>query len=147
MEIKVSVSPSHYQEAVDAIRGGDVSVSDDSRFVLIEREPGFVVGRLREEVRRIPVSGVLYFESSEHDVYATLSGGEQYLVGQTLRELEDALSGSGFVRVSLSYIVNLGQVVSIVPTLGLRYRLRMSNGDAITVSRHYSSAFKERVGF
>ena len=65
--------------------------------------------------------------------------------GLRLYELEEALSGNRFVRISKSVIVNLMKVESIRPALNGRYMCRLMNGEDVIISRKYVTEVKEKI--
>ena len=71
----------------------------------------------------------------------------QYLVDQTLGELEAKLSKESFVRVHRSYMVNLNRIKEIVRMEG-SYVLVVADRDEthITVARRQARHFREAVG-
>ena len=56
------------------------------------------------------------------------------------------LSGSSFVRISNSEIVNFGHVTSLDTSISGTISLRMTNGDKAYVSRRYVSKIKKYLG-
>lgn len=88
---------------------------------------------------------VLYFDTvdkrnfiyTENDVYDT---------SLRLYEIEDQLSGIGFIRCSKSMIFNIAKIKSLCPDFGGRMEVTMSNGERLVVSRQYTKLLKERLG-
>ena len=66
------------------------------------------------DTERVFVSGILFFEAVDRDVFAYKTNGI-YKVRKTLYELEDDLAGRSFVRISKSTIVNINAVRSAAP--------------------------------
>ncbi|WP_195267359.1 LytTR family DNA-binding domain-containing protein [Eubacterium sp. 1001713B170207_170306_E7] len=71
---------------------------------------------------------------------------QTYRVKHRLYELEDLLSGSSFVRISNSEIVNFSHVTSLDTSISGTISLRMTNGDKAFVSRRYVSRIKKYLG-
>ena len=66
---------------------------------------------------------------------------------EKLYELEGKLPRSQFIRVSKSYIVNIGNVKEIIPWFGGRLILRFTSGNKeVEVSRSQVKSFKEFLG-
>jgi two-component system, LytTR family, response regulator LytT len=88
---------------------------------------------------------VLYFDTvdkrnfiyTENDVFDT---------SLRLYEIEDQLSGIGFIRCSKSMIINIAKIKSLCPDFGGRMEVTMSNGERLVVSRQYTKLLKERLG-
>lgn len=71
---------------------------------------------------------------------------QTYRVKLRLYELEEMLSGSGFVRISNAEIVNFSHVTSLDTSISGTISLRMTNGDKAFVSRRYVSKIKKYLG-
>lgn len=71
---------------------------------------------------------------------------QTYRVKLRLYALEEMLSGSSFVRISNSEIVNFGHVTSLDTSISGTISLRMTNGDKAYVSRRYVSKIKKYLG-
>lgn len=63
-----------------------------------------------------------------------------------LYEIEEQLSGIGFIRCSKSMIINIAKIESLCPDFGGRMEVTMSNGERLIVSRQYTKLLKERLG-
>ena len=94
--------------------------------------------------KRINVRMIEYIEALDNDVFVVL-GKERYYVLEKLYVLEEILESKNFVRVSKSFLVNIGKIDYIKPLINSKLKLIMYNGDAIEVNRTYIKAFKERM--
>jgi len=97
------------------------------------------------DTEKIYVSGILYFEAVDRDVFAYKTNGV-YRIRKTLYELEDDLSGKCFVRISKSTIANINAVRSVAPEDSRRVKLLLRNGEYLIVSRNYVNDFKAAIG-
>ena len=97
------------------------------------------------DTERVFVSGILFFEAVDRDVFAYKTNGI-YKVRKTLYELEDDLAGRSFVRISKSTIVNINAVRSAAPEDSRRVKLLLRNGEYLVVSRNYVNGFKAAIG-
>ncbi len=79
---------------------------------------------------RLPVSDVIYFEIYGHTIVIHLRDGSSESWSGTLKDLEDALPQSCFVRPNRSYLVNLEHIV-VFGSAGLR----LSSGETVPVSK------------
>ena len=95
-------------------------------------------------VKRINVRVIEYIEALDNDVFVVF-GKERYYVLEKLYVLESLLESKNFVRVSKSFIVNLGKIDYIKPLINSKLKLIMNNGDTIEVNRTYIKSFKERM--
>lgn len=70
-----------------------------------------------------------------------------YSVRQRLYELEEALAGSRFVRVSNSEIVNLDRITALDLSLSGTIKMTLSGGGAVSyASRRYVKKIKQVLG-
>lgn len=87
-------------------------------------------------------------------LYAETVDGRTFLYGRErvlesplrLYELEEALSGTEFVRASKSLIVNFDHVRALRPYLNARLELVLDNGESVIASRQYAPGIKEKIG-
>lgn len=88
---------------------------------------------------------ILYVESVDHKTFFYC---EDMVCETPLRlyELEERLSGEGFVRASKAVVVNLSQVRSLRPDFGGRLILTMNNREKLFASRQYAGDIKEKLG-
>lgn len=84
----------------------------------------------------VPVDEVIYFEASGDYVKVVLAG-KQYLVHESLSNLEQQLSPQQFSRIHRSHIINVRQVKEFVPLFNGIYNLIMSNRHELKLSRTY----------
>ena len=95
-------------------------------------------------IKRLNVKVVEYFEALDNDVFA-VTGKERYYVVEKLYVLEEELEEKNFVRVSKSFLVNIGKIAFIKPMINYKLKLIMNNDDVIEVNRTYMKSFKERM--
>ena len=83
---------------------------------------------------------------SAQDKYVVLIyRGREYLLGDSLAELEARLAGFGFVRVHRAELVNLAAVVAITGEPG-QARVELRDGQHAPVSRRELPALRRRLG-
>jgi two-component system, LytTR family, response regulator len=70
---------------------------------------------------------------------------ERFLTDRTITGLEQVLAQVGFVRISRSALVNLRYARELLPWTSGTYRLKLSNGTELEVSRERARALKERL--
>lgn len=95
-------------------------LSDAERFFVFENKQGAF---------RMKFNDIFYFESFDHDIkIATVSGSYEFK--SALSEVMKQLSGSRFLQIHRSYIINYNNASHI------KYEeITMANGDKIPVSR------------
>jgi two-component system LytT family response regulator len=86
--------------------------------------------------RMVPVgvADIVYIKA-EDDYARVFANGRNYLVGRSLKDLEGRLDPARFVRIHRSVIVHLAHLREVAPQGGSRYRLGLSDGTAVIVSR------------
>ena len=65
---------------------------------------------------------------------------------EKLYTLEELLTGTAFMRASMSTILNLDKVKSLSPAFGGRFEAVLDNGEKTIISRQYVPVLKERLG-
>jgi DNA-binding LytR/AlgR family response regulator len=87
---------------------------------------------------------VFYFESVDNKVFAYCEK-QVYEVRKKLYELESDLSGTDFLRISKSVIVDLSKVRNLSPSFNGRLEALLRNGEKIIISRQYVPALKKKL--
>lgn len=104
----------------------------------------FTVYTEREAVR-LSRSVVLRFYAEDKGVFCQTGKGI-FTVRARLYELEEALAGTKFVRVSNSEIVNLDRVTALDLTLAGTIKMTLEGGTVCWVSRRYVKKIKQALG-
>lgn len=108
----------------------------DSGLITVWREGGAAL---------LPRGAVLRFFADGKGVSCQSTDGV-WSVRRRLYELEEALAGARFVRVSHSEIVNLDHVTALDLSLTGTIRLTLTGGVTVWVSRRYVRKIKEVLG-
>ena len=93
---------------------------------------------------RVPVAELLYAEAVDNRVFA-YTAADVFEVRMRLYELEQALKGHRFLRISKQTLVNLMKVESIRPALNGRFTIRLQNGEDVIVTRKYVANLKQTL--
>ena len=94
--------------------------------------------RDRGRIFFLPTSDIDWIESAGN--YASLHAGKKsYLIRASMTELEAKLDPAEFVRIHRATIVNLARVQEVRPYGGSDYRLVLTTGERLNVSRGYSA--------
>lgn len=131
-KINILITKDHFKDIKQLIT--EVSRGEDL-YVNVENSFG---------TKRINVRAIEYIEALDNDVFVVL-GKERYYVLEKLYVLEEMLEPKNFVRVSKSFLVNIGKIDYIKPLINSKLKLIMYNGDVIEVNRTYIKTFKERM--
>jgi len=70
-------------------------------------------------------------------------GTKNYLMSETLNNLEKRLSPHGFLRVHRRHLVNARRVVAVHPMLGGTFVLQLRNGTRIGTGRQYKDTIRD----
>ncbi len=132
-------------KAVDKLRrvGESLSNQHDANIErLLARLSASTVRRLQvkvgDRIVLVDLADVVYFEAK--DKYTFLHTADQeYIVEQTLAELEAKLDSGEFVRIHRSAIVNLRHMLDLVKWFGGKYKMRLRDlkHTELIVSRGY----------
>lgn len=71
---------------------------------------------------------------------------ERYLIDRTIGELEEVLKPAGFVRINRSEVVNIEHVLEMAPWTSGTWRISVTGGAELNVSRERVRQFKALVG-
>lgn len=128
-----------------------LSAPGDGRAVELARRISLLDGRVSgypaggPERRLVALAGIVLFEVAETRARMLLRSGEELESTLRLCEIETALEGSEFVRVSRQVIVNFALVRTIRPELAGRLTLGLESGCEVLVTRTYVSAIRRRL--
>lgn len=107
----------------------------------LERIPA----RTGSKVALIPVDEVEWFEAADNYIRVH-AGGRRHVMRETMKTLEAKLDPKRFIRVHRSAIVPLGQIRELEALPSGDYRIRLTGGGVVPLSRTYVAAFEARVG-
>ncbi len=107
--------------------------------------PELLTGMKDEALEIIPTEDIIRIYSASGKVFAVTKNSE-YTMRMRLYELEDSLSGEGFVRISNSEIINLKNARSFDLSIAGTICVSMSDGSASYVSRRYVTEIKKKLG-
>ena len=82
---------------------------------------------------------------AEGDYACIHAKGGSYLVYRTLTELEGRLDPAQFLRVHRSTIVRLDGIVEVQPADSSRYRVTLTDGTTLIVSRSGATALRNLI--
>ncbi|MBN2878227.1 MAG: LytTR family transcriptional regulator [Clostridia bacterium] len=109
---------------------------------------GMILGKFNETYKPIKIADISYFNALNNDTYANLADGKSYLVKKKLYQLEDELIGDGFFRINKSELVNMKKISLITPMFKGKLIINLEGYKApFDISRSFTKAFKERLGF
>ena len=146
MKVEIQIDPS-LDEPVAVLRSPSPTEEVEALAARLRGEAvpqPFTVYREREAAR-VSRSMVLRFYAEDKGVLCQTEQGT-FTVRQRLYELEQALAGTRFVRVSNSEIVNLDRVTGLDLTLAGTIKMTLEGGTVCWVSRRYVKKIRSALG-
>ena len=146
MKVEIQIDPS-LDEPVAVLRSPGPTEEIEALAARLRGEAvpqPFTVYREREAAR-VSRSMVLRFYAEDKGVLCQTGTGT-FTVRQRLYELEEALAGTRFVRVSNSEIVNLDRVTGLDLTLAGTIKMTLEDGTVCWVSRRYVKKIRSALG-
>lgn len=98
------------------------------------------------EQRVVELADIALFEIGAGAVRILLRSGAALETPRRLYEIEAALEGTEFVRVSRQVIVNFDAVRAIRPELNGRLELELDSGTTTLVTRLYAPSIRRKLG-
>ena len=86
----------------------------------------------QEKIHIVPIKNIIRCESDVNYTFIHLTDGKRILVTKTLKEFDEMLQQSGFLRVHQSHLVNLEHISEFIKADG--GHLNMSDGSYVPVS-------------
>lgn len=111
----------------------------------IKRNTGILIGMDGEEIYKISLKDVYYFESVDNKTFIYIKDRE-FETKKKLYELEEECTGSYFFRASKSTIINASKIKCIRPVLSGRFEALLNNGERVMVSRQFVPVLKNILG-
>jgi DNA-binding LytR/AlgR family response regulator len=108
--------------------------------------PMKIAARIGRKVVLLSPREVLWIGAEDRLVFL-YTAQERLMGNRTVTELEGMLGGQGFFRVSRSEIVNLQHARELVPRSSGTWRLILSNGYEVDVSRERARELRAAMGF
>ena len=146
MKVEIQIDP-NLDEPVAVLRVPGLTEEAEALAARLREEAvpqPFTVYRDREAVR-VSRSMVLRFYAEDKGVLCQTGRGV-FAARQRLYELEEALAGTRFVRVSNSEIVNLDRVTGLDLTLAGTIKMTLEGGTVCWVSRRSVKKIKQAQG-
>ncbi len=108
-----------------------------------------VAVHLGERILLISVKDVSHFFAKDKYVFLHTTAGKEYIVANTVAELEERLDPNVFVRVHRSTLANVKQIREIQTWVGGKYRLIIGDkeGSQLVVSKNMAKRLKAVIPF
>jgi len=111
----------------------------------VEAADQTVIGHQDDKTFPLKPDDIYYFESVDDRVIA-YTEKETYAIKRRLYEIESLFPPTLFVRVSISYVLNITKIAHFSTSLNGRIEAKLSNGDIVVISRGYVPALKQALG-
>jgi two-component system LytT family response regulator len=106
-----------------------------------KRWPERIVVRDGERFDLVPVLSIDWVESANNYVQLHC-GPKQYLLGETLTNLEHRLNPGKFIRIHRCRMVNLSRILAIHPMFGGVYEIELNGGVRLPTGRQYKEQIR-----
>jgi two-component system, LytTR family, response regulator len=103
--------------------------------------PERIAVRHGEQFDLLPVESIDWIESANNYVQLHC-GPKQYLLGESLTNIESRLNPTRFLRVHRCRIINLSRIFAIHPMLSGTYVMELRNGTRLATGRQYKDAVR-----
>lgn len=143
--MKISIEEIDSGEEEILIRCHEISADILNIVKVIKSSGNMVIGKDGEELHKIDLHDVYYFETVDNKsfIYCSKNVYESKL---KLYEFQDLCSGKHFFRASKSVILNSDKIDYVKPVFSGRFEANLENGEKVIVSRQYVSDLKRILG-
>jgi len=138
-------SQDRFRQAIERFLSTQEKEIDTSGIQDLAEKSNRLVVRVKNEIKIIPVSEVMYFEAQD-DYIAIHTDSGQFLKKMTLKSLEESLSPDQFARIHRSYMLNLNQITRIEPYERDSYLVFLKNGEKLPVSKTGYARLRQVLG-
>ena len=109
---------------------------------------GMILGIGDNSFVPLEIKDISYFNAVNNETYANLDDGRQFVVKKKLYQMEEEFYLSGFFRINKSELVNMKKITLISPMFKGKLIIKLTGySNYFDISRGYTKAFKERLGF
>ena len=130
-------------------RKADFTTKIDALFQTLNKQKRYlerVAVRHEGRIFVIPVNDIDWIGAEEGAIYIHVKDG-RYLTNYTLDEFDSRLSPKTFFRAHRSAILNLTRVKEIIPWFAGSYRVRLSSGVEIDISRNRVKELRQIINW
>lgn len=138
-------SQDRFRQAIERFLSTQEKEIDTSGIQDMAEKSNRLVVRVKNEIKIIPVSEVMYFEAQD-DYIAIHTESGQFLKKMTMKSLEESLTPDQFARIHRSYMLNLNQITRIEPYERDSYLVFLKNGEKLPVSKTGYARLRQVLG-
>jgi len=99
----------------------------------------------QDSIRFIKIDDIVYLEARMNYTHIYMKSGEKYVASRTIKEYEELLSASTFIRIHNSYIINKDYLQKY--ERGEGGQVIMNNGVRLDVSKRKKADFLKAIGY
>ena len=133
------------RERISAQREASLARQLQALLEMKERKwPERLAFRNGEGFSLVPVDTVDWIESANNYVLLHC-GSKHHIMGETLTNLENALSPDKFLRIHRCRIVNVSRIAAVRPFLSGTYQLELHDGTRLSSGKQYSDAVRKLI--
>lgn len=144
MKIDIDINES-YKETRVIVQSRELNDEVTEILDKLKDRPKTVTGKRNQQIYIIEIEEILIVYAQSNKVYVSTLNGV-FEIKQKLYEIEELLSGSTFVRISKSSIVNSKGIKNIEIEFNGSLVVRCLNDQTEIISRRYIKSVKEFLG-
>lgn len=124
-----------------------IETDPNSDYILMKRNKNsnYIPVKYEEKSFYLSTKDIIYIESMGHKILIH-TDDKTYYSNDRLKQLEQIIDSSNFIRISNSVIVAINKINKIESLIFQKFILHMTNGDKVDVTRSYYYIFKEKLG-
>ena len=144
MKLTIDKSPK-YIEAEINIKCDEIDKTIQDVIDLVQNKQRNISVQQDGSTKTISLGSVYYLESVDEKTFV-YGKDEVFSTVMKLYEAEEILSGTSFVRISKSCILNIDILDSVKVMLNGKMEATLDNGEKLIINRHYVPGFKKKFG-
>jgi two-component system LytT family response regulator len=136
------LKPYKFERFLKAIKKAKIFLQkDNSCTKIIDFNRMFINSNIKGRINQIIFSEIIYIEALDHTLYIH-TDREVYMTRQNLKDIEEKLPSTTFIRVHRAFIVNIDLLKSFDAN-----GMTMSNGKVIPCVGNYRQLFRDKIKF
>ena len=144
LKLTIDKSPK-YIEAEINIKCDEIDKTIQDVIDLVQNKQRNISVQQDGSTKTISLGSVYYLESVDEKTFV-YGKDEVFSTVMKLYEAEEILSGTSFVRISKSCILNIDILDSVKVMLNGKMEATLDNGEKLIINRHYVPGFKKKFG-
>jgi two-component system, LytTR family, response regulator len=128
------------QHAKQRLREGRAAADQQKLGHLAALREQRIIVKSRGRLRFIRIHEIDWIEA-EGNYLKLHQGDHTHVIRETLKQLEERLRTSGFVRIHKSVLVNIARVEEVIPWYTGEAVIRLNSGKELTLTRSYRDSF------